>query len=706
MTIEKVGRYEIVDELGRGAMGLVYKAIDPNIGRAVALKTMRIDVHGLDSDEMLRRFKNEARAAGVMNHANIVTIYDANEADGLFYIAMEYIEGRTLHSMIQERSDLSTEKIADITRQVCAGLDYAHSMGVIHRDIKPANIMITPQGLLKIMDFGIAKSGGGMTSVGQVLGTPNYMSPEQVKGKPLDGRSDLFSYAVILYEMVTGEKPFIGQNVTTIVYKIVHENPISPRELDVTVHPGLSTVINKALSKSPDSRYQSGAHLAYDIENYKEIGSSTGVISPFSSPKSDAPGEKTVVLPSQTTSATSRIAGSATQAVRSGGTLKTVTVPIKSTAPTQPRRGNGGSDGQVTALLTAKMTTLQKALFGFGYSKVALIVLLAVLTSLVGYRILGHKKPTQSPVQPVTSIPAGDLRNPAADPSPAPEAAAPSNTPAATDTPDPGIAPDVVRTNAARNKVPIVRNKPVPAVVPAVVPTPIFRAGDIHFTSTPAGASVEIDGRADPSWMTPFLAQQLRTGAHQVTFKKQGFAPETRTVEVAAGKIEYDVHLAPAMATLSLNSEPAGAIFEIDGQNSGQTTPADLNVPPGDHKIVIRKDGFRTVNTVLSLHAGQTLGYAPKLMPNEGGKAVSGFRRLFRGGIPEGDGLMDFKTDPPGASVLINGVPIEKATPLRWAILPGDYDVVFSMKGFKPMHRKIHVDKGRSTEIREQLEPR
>ena len=296
MSLQTVGRYEITGELGRGAMGVVYKALDPTIGRTVALKTMRLDVHGLDAQEMVRRFQNEARAAGVLNHPNIVTIYDAGEEDGIFYIAMEFIEGTTLHELLAEQRVLATDEVLQLTRQICRGLDYAHSNGIVHRDIKPANIMITANGTVKIMDFGIAKSGGQVTNTGQVLGTPNYMSPEQVKGRPLDGRSDLFSLGVILYEMLTGEKPFVGQNVTTIIYKIVNETPITPRDLDVTVHPGLSAIVTKALAKAPDDRYQTGADLVRDLENYKLAG-------PVRIGSSDAPGpapappEKTVVLP-------------------------------------------------------------------------------------------------------------------------------------------------------------------------------------------------------------------------------------------------------------------------------------------------------------------------------------------------------------------------------------------------------------------------
>jgi eukaryotic-like serine/threonine-protein kinase len=279
-TVQKIGRYEITGELGKGAMGQVYKAVDPNIGREVALKTMRMDVHGMENEEMLKRFKNEARAAGVLNHPNIVTIYDAGDVDGLFYIAMEFVDGEMLHSQMAEQRQLPADRVVQISRDICAGLDYAHSKGVIHRDVKPANMMITQTGVTKIMDFGIAKAGGGMTSTGQVLGTPNYMSPEQVKGKELDGRSDLFSFGVMLYEMVTGEKPFAGQNVTTIIYKVVNENPVPPRELDVTIHPGLSAVIEKSLQKDPAMRYQTGAELVRDLESYRggNVGSDATTI--------------------------------------------------------------------------------------------------------------------------------------------------------------------------------------------------------------------------------------------------------------------------------------------------------------------------------------------------------------------------------------------------------------------------------------------
>src|SRR4051812_20484019 len=196
MSVEKIGRYQIIGEVGKGAMGVVYKATDPTIGRTVALKTMRIDIHAEQHDDMLRRFQNEARAAGLLNHPNIVTIYDAGEDQGMFYIAMELIEGESLAAVIAKKRSLPAQEVVEIGNQICAGLQYAHTKKVVHRDIKPANIMLAPGGVVKITDFGIAKAGASLTHTGEVVGTPHYMSPEQIKGRVLDGRTDVFSTGV------------------------------------------------------------------------------------------------------------------------------------------------------------------------------------------------------------------------------------------------------------------------------------------------------------------------------------------------------------------------------------------------------------------------------------------------------------------------------------------------------------------------------
>ena len=255
----KIGRYQITRELGRGAMGIVYHAIDPTIGRAVAIKTLRLgDVDDGDQRRRLRdRLFREARSAGALSHPGIVTIYDMDEVDGLAYIAMEYVDGTTLEQLLSGPQPLPCDRVLDILRQTAAALDYAHRKGVIHRDIKPANIMIEAGGAAKITDFGIAKitQFEGHTLTGVLLGTPNYMSPEQVQGLEIDGRSDQFSLGVIAYEMLTGDRPFHGEQISTVVYKIVAEQPERAQTLNSSLTEKVDQVLRRALAKKPEKRF-------------------------------------------------------------------------------------------------------------------------------------------------------------------------------------------------------------------------------------------------------------------------------------------------------------------------------------------------------------------------------------------------------------------------------------------------------------------
>jgi len=272
-TTAKAGRYQLLEELGRGAMGVVYRAHDPMIGRTVAVKTLRVVEHGsgLSQDELLRRFHTEARAAGLLSHPNIVSVYDAGKEDDFFYITMELVEGKSLQELLGERHAFPLARVLRLMQQACSALEFAHQHNVIHRDIKPANLILTPDDTLKISDFGTAKILQFQTAqTGQIIGTPSYMSPEQIKGRPVDGRSDIFSLGGVLYQLLTGEKPFPGESVTAVIYKIVSEEPAAPRELDSSIHPGLSAVILRALAKAPGARFQSCCEFFDALQNYRE----------------------------------------------------------------------------------------------------------------------------------------------------------------------------------------------------------------------------------------------------------------------------------------------------------------------------------------------------------------------------------------------------------------------------------------------------
>ena len=261
--ISSLGKYEIRRQIGRGAMGVVYEGYDPLIKRIVALKTIRPDqLADEDSATVVARFRREAQAAGRLNHPNIVSIYDFGEDAGVWYIAMEFVQGRELKECFESNERFKITDIGRIMSQILGALDYSHRQGVIHRDIKPANIFLLPDRSVKVADFGIAHiEASNLTQAGTVMGTPSYMSPEQIQGLPVDGRSDLFSAGVILYQFLTGERPFAGSSTTTM-QKVLKEDPMPPSQLNVQVMPEMDAVVRRALAKRPDDRYQTAREFA------------------------------------------------------------------------------------------------------------------------------------------------------------------------------------------------------------------------------------------------------------------------------------------------------------------------------------------------------------------------------------------------------------------------------------------------------------
>src|ERR1700736_4679627 len=268
--IKRFGRYEVVAELGRGAMGVVYKARDPQIERTVAVKT--VSMWGQDRDEETEfrmRFMNEAQAAGRLHHAGIVSIFDVGEnpENQDPYIVLEYVAGESLNRILAREKKLSLPRALQLAEEIAEALEYAHAQGVVHRDIKPANILVTQEGRAKIADFGIAKLNlAHFTLPGRLLGTPAYMAPEQLIGEAADGRSDLFSLGVILYVMVTGHSPFHGNSATTVCFKVVNREPMPASALDLDLPRALDPLISRAVAKDPAERYQRGAEFANDLQ--------------------------------------------------------------------------------------------------------------------------------------------------------------------------------------------------------------------------------------------------------------------------------------------------------------------------------------------------------------------------------------------------------------------------------------------------------
>ncbi|MDB5888434.1 MAG: putative serine/threonine protein kinase, partial [Rhodocyclales bacterium] len=336
-TGDKLGKYEITGVLGRGGMGTVYQGYDPIIQRVVALKTIRKELLEEDQGEgMVERFKNEARAAGRLNHPGIVAIYDYGEDKDVSFIAMEYVNGCGLNEFFRAHKDIPLGDVVSIMLQLLAALDYAHEQGVIHRDVKAANLLITSDGKLKITDFGIARlDTSHLTMVGSIIGTPNSMAPEQFMGQPADRRSDVFSAGVIFYEMLAGQRPFVG-TMESMASKVCYEVEAPPSSLKPDLPPAFDIVSAKSLTKLQEDRYATARHFSEAIQQAYE-GS-------FQSPASLTISDQTVMLTAQAVQAS--MAAMKAKAARALAT---------------PAPGQGSSAGQSSTAGQSMITNWQES---------------------------------------------------------------------------------------------------------------------------------------------------------------------------------------------------------------------------------------------------------------------------------------------------------------------------------------------------------
>ena len=673
-TVAKAGRYEIVGELGRGAMGIVYKAMDPVIGRTVAVKTIRLSEEGtgLKSSELLARFQTEARAAGLLTHPNIVVVYDAGEEDGLYYITMELVEGKSLQALLDGGHSFPLPRTLRILDQTCSALQFAHERNVVHRDIKPANLMLTADDTVKITDFGTAKilQFGSTQQTSHVMGTPSYMSPEQVKGRAVDGRSDIFSLGVMLYEMVTGEKPFPGQNITTVIYKIVNEDPVPPRQIDPSIHPGISAVVMKALAKEPEQRYQSCREMLDDLRNYRAQGvvggnpSSTMVMGGASPAATIATGnsggrglaghnsldDPTVIATARSLSARAASPGQ-TPVVRRTGTM------APQAEPAEPPK-------KKSVLGTILAALLLLAVIAYGANKMKPV--------FVAARALHNSQVQESQVRNSTgAATAATSDNSSA--TPAATGASQGSNEAATGAADPSVDPAPEKTAPKRPEI-------------SLTPKAAEYKGRIEEAISEKGFAGR--ARVQGTGNTLTLAGKLRPSEHGELLKFLRNAPASVHV---IDHIEYDDTAVSAAGGSDENSHPVpgagrGAIHvvtDVIGANAllhgpaGQIlskceTPCSFNnLKPESYSLEVKKEGYQPVQTALQIKGGEAQDQKIKLEPLAKGIFIS--------------------TQPPGADVFINGAKQSGQTPVTLPLAPGQYNLVLRMQGYEPYSGSIQV---------------
>src|SRR6266849_3601232 len=660
-TVTKAGRYEIVGELGRGAMGVVYKAVDPVIGRTVAVKTIRLSEEGtgLTRPELLTRFQTEARAAGLLTHPNIVVVFDAGEEDGLYYITMELVEGKSLQVLLDGGHAFPLPRTLRIMEQTCSALQFAHERNVVHRDIKPANLMLTADDTVKVTDFGTAK----ILQFGTVQQTA--------------------------HDMGTGEKPFPGQNITTVIYKIVNEEPVPPKQVDPTIHAGISAVVMKALAKDPEVRYQSCREMLEDLRNYRSLVNNAG------SPQS------TMMIGGDEVNATVGLAGPGLRGVHNDDLVGAAARSLASRAANPSQTPGLRRTGTLAPLPEPKP---KKSLWGTIFAALLLLGVIAYCAKKllpVYYDVRQHhaaapaptgaQSPgsTQSGSADAAAQPPGGEDSGAASPEDSPKEAAPNSVPAA----------------EVNSKPPRIEKAPPKKAEPVLTPKAAEYKGRIEEAISERGLSSRAKVQGAGSTLT--LAGKLRPAEHGALLKFLRDAPsDVRIID----HIEYDdapdgAAANPSAATgtgghpvpgrgfgaIHVITDVIGATAMLHGPSgsviSQCETPCSFNnLVPDRYSLEVQKNGYEPVQTALQVKQGKVAD-----------------QKLSMESIAKG---LLITSDPPGADVFINGAKQSGQTPVTLPLAAGQYNLVLRLPGYDPYVGSVQVKDNIQTQLNSKLTER
>jgi TonB family protein len=624
-----IGRYQITGSLGFGAMGAVYKAFDPLIKRTLAVKTIRLDIprQSPQYQAFIDRFYQEVRISGTLSHPGIVTLFDVGEENGLPFLAMEYVEGKTIGAILDEGKHFKPERVVGLVSQVAAALDYAHSRGVIHRDIKPTNLIVTAADEVKITDFGIAKlADAEITHAGALLGTPSYMSPEQAMGEKLDGRSDIFSLGVVAFQMLSAQQPFPGANITSILYKLVHVDPVEPADLEMSglVPQKWREVFHKVLAKKPENRYQTATAFVQDLEYC--LGSWFAGLGAQETVALNVPADQpTVTIPRMPIPAEAAAAEFSETRALTGfhsvgpdtAPVPTVRVPGPDTAPVptvrlaapEPAAAPQPVSDAETLVLNAGAPPPTVLMPAAGGPAVPETVLLsppeASETLPPSAEVTGEPRSASPPPRPRRGLPLAWVLGAAAM-----AALAVGIVAWALSSRLPVGATGLQGTPAALPSVPAAEPAPT-SVAPSA-------AGSLLVESEPAGAAVSVNGVEKGE--TPLRLPDLALGRYEVRVEREGFEAQARSVTLSEGAADGTVRFvlarpAPLQGEADIVSVPAGASVSVDGRPVGTTPLTGLKLKAGKRRLEVSLDGHEPWTDTVSVAAGQTGRVEVRLNP-------------------------------------------------------------------------------------------
>jgi len=816
----KIGHFEILSELSKSATGAVYKANDPQTGQTVALKAIQLSAFGERAADLEKSLLEEVEATKVLSHSNLPPVYGAEEIEGQFCAAMEYIQGNSVATMLARKEGFSIWDLLDIGRQVCSGLDHAHSHKVFHYSLEPAKIMCGWDGTVRVLGFGMSSVGKFAAQMPEVPSILHYMSPEQIRGENLDARSNLFTLGALFYEMVTDRKAFDREDSESLRQSILESMPVSPMHVNPKLHPLLSDLIMKALAKDPGERYQSGRELLDDLEKCKESkpqaakaaaapAKAPAVATPvkaagqtkFASapatpvenkpavPQSPAPSRAAAQPKVARQEAAPRAAAAAAGWGGSEGATSELGTPNPHSAPrakepveapqpsasmssavldepaveapeqpkiaVDPMMAEGGpsrggvSFSEMTELPPLKevyiappppppafeqpaetvpnfrssaepekpkvqprevaekaikeIKSVPPSLMVYSIAGAAVVILIIAIILVLHINHLNsdddlaHSSAASSASQPADTQPAAPAES---VPPQVTQPAVPDQSEASAPVADSEPTPARAAGTAARGRN--ARKKSAAPTVAVVAP------GQVAIDSTPQGAQVQLDGKTDPSWVTPFTLSGLAPGQHTVTVSKAGYSTDTRNVEVASGSKAFVVtHLGQLMATLAVTSTPAGANVYVDGRDTGKLTPAQVSVEKGQHVVLVRKQGYIDETTSAQFVLAQTVSFSPTLrsLGNvDDIKTVGKMGKIFGGKAAQGMATVSVRTQPKGAQVAVNQHMLDKGSPVDVMLDPGNYVVDITLTGYAPIHKVISVDKGGKAVVDEVLE--
>ena len=804
------GRFEIQNEISKSETALIYKALDTQSNQVVALKTQRLAPLGDRAAEFVKTLEAEGELAQPLVGQNIAQLYGAGEIDGQFCAAMEYLQGKSVATMLARNEGFSIWDLLDIARQVCAALDAASKLGVVHSSLEPDKIVVQWDGLVKITGYGISNMSLISAEAGNGLGRlMPYCSPEQIRGEAMDQRSNLFTVGAILYEMVAGRKAFDAEDPVALVNQIENETPVEPIPVNGKIQPGVVSVIMKALSKDPAHRYASARELVADLEECKEPEHKAPVEVPkkAASVKPDAAAKAAASMKFVTAAASARRrsvcggtnlpkpatrpaatasssnTGTKVAAARAGAAASSASAPLQTdpsvshsyeasastpravmsaaappqdeieqanAAPVDPMMAGSKSDPGRSGLTFSEMDELpplKEPVFEARPTPEPEPMAPPVFQPTISARLSAKKKDEKPKIQPreiaqkamkeVSTVPprlllfsilgaiavilviavamffhvrteddgltaaprAVKTENAPPAPAPAPvQQVAPVQVPAPpVAEPQPNLTLRRVPRHAAKNRT-------------AAPPAPVVVPGLALIDSTPQGVQFELDGKSNPSWVTPFTVTGLAPGKHFVSASKSGYSQEVRSMDVVSGgKTSVVFHLSPVNALVVVNSTPAGADISLDGKPTHKVTPAQFAVEKGAHTVVLKKQGYLDETTTADLGPGQNFQYAPKLRAlgdSDAIRTVGRFKKLFGGGgeSTAGMGTVSIRTKPRGAQVVINQRIMDKMSPMDVMMGPGNYVIDITLTGFKPVHKIVNVEKDDKVVIDETLE--